>query len=103
MIYFKSVLVGIGTMLLGCLVMPVAMMLWWFGKANNLAANKAETGPGEGLAVSFSPMGLGSHLAHSLGFWVFVVVLFCAGFLIALRFQKKQGDGAQNASRICDG
>src|SRR5947209_5628691 len=67
MMYFKSVLVGLGTVLSGCVVTPIAMMIWWTWKSN--AANKA--GPGEMQVVSFSPMGLENHLAHSLGFWVF--------------------------------
>ncbi len=70
MIYFKGVLIGFGTVLLGCLVAPIALMMW--------SGWKSQGGPS---AVSFSPMGLAHHLAHSVGFWVFIIVLFTVGFM----------------------
>ena len=89
MMYFKSVLVGLGTVLLGCVVTPIAMITWWIWKPNS--TNKAApAGPGESLAVSFSPMGLQNHLAHSLEFWVFIIALFSAGFLASIYFLKRR-------------
>lgn len=88
MMYFKSVLVGISTMLLGCLVTPVAMMIWWFWKST-IASKAGPAGPGERQAVSFSLMGLTNHLAHSPVFWVFILVLFTAGFVPSAFFLKK--------------
>ena len=86
MMYVKSVLIGLGTVLLGCVVTPIAMMIGWISKSNT--TDKA--GPGESQAVSFSPMGLENHLAHSFGFWVFILALFSAGFLPSLFFLKKR-------------
>jgi hypothetical protein len=89
MMYFKSVLVGLGTVLLGCLVTPIALVIWWSWKSET--ANKAgPAGPGEVQTVSFSPMGLENHLAHSLGFWVFIIALFSAGFLPSVYFLKRR-------------
>lgn len=82
--YFKSVLVGLGTVLLGCVVTPIAMMIWWISKSSTAHG----AGPGEGQAISFSPRGLENHLAHSLSFWVFIIALFSAGFLASLYFLK---------------
>ena len=79
MIYFKNVLVGFGTVLLGCLVAPIALMIWASWKSS-----------GGGTTVSFSLMGLANHLAHSLGSWVFIVVLFTAGFVPSVFFAKRQ-------------
>ena len=76
MIYFKSVLIGLGAVLLGCVVTPIAMTMWISWKSG------VDT-------VSFSPMGLANHLAHSLGFWVFIVALFSAGFLPSVHFLKR--------------
>ena len=78
MIYFKSMLVGFGTVLLGCLVAAIAMMFWAAWKSHGGAAT-----------VSFTPMGLAYHLAHSSGFWVFIVVLFTAGFVPSVFFSKR--------------
>ena len=78
MIYFKGVLIGVGTVLLGCLVAPIALMIW--------ASWKSQVGA---TTVSFSPMGLAHHLAHSLGFWVFIIVLFTAGFVPSVFFPKR--------------
>ena len=89
MMHFKSVLVGLGTVLLGCVVTPIAMMIWWIWKSST--ANEAgPAGPGERQAISFSPMGLENHLAHSLGFWVFIIALFSAGFLASVHFLKRR-------------
>jgi hypothetical protein len=74
MIYFKGVLIGFGTVLLGC---PIALMIWAIWKSQ-----------GEAVAVSYSPMGLEHHLSHSLGFWVLIVVLFIAGFVPPVFFRR---------------
>jgi len=86
MMYLKSVLVGFGTLLLGCALALVAMMMWWTRRSST--GNKA--GPGETLTVSFSPMGLESHMAHSVLFWVFIIGLFSAGFLTSLCFLRRR-------------
>ncbi len=78
MIYFKGVLVGFGTVLLGCLVAPIALLIWAGWKSQ-----------GGGTTVSFSPMGLAHHLTHSLGFCVFIIVLFTAGFVPSVFFTKR--------------
>lgn len=78
MIYFKGVLIGIGTVLLGCLVAPVAWMIW--------AARRSQD---EGATISYSPMGLENHLTHSPAFWVFIIALFAAGFVPSVFFRKR--------------
>ena len=78
MTYFKGVLFGFGTMLSGCLVAPIAWIIW--------ALRTSQAGTAH---VSYSPMGLGSHLTHSLGFWVFIIVLFAAGFVPSVFFPKR--------------
>jgi hypothetical protein len=75
MIYFKGVLIGFGTVLLAT---PIALMIW--------VILKSQGGP---APVSFSPMGLENHLAHSLGFWVLTIVLFAAGFVPSVIFLKR--------------
>jgi hypothetical protein len=75
MIYFKGVLIGLGTALLGT---PIALMIWAIWKSQGGAAT-----------VSFSPMGLANHLEHSLGFWVLIIVLFTAGFVPPVFFPKR--------------
>src|SRR5579862_9451013 len=77
MMYFKSVLAGLGTVLLGCVVAPIGMMAWTSWNSHS------ET------TVSFSPMGLTNHLSHSLGFWVFILVLFTAGLVPYAFFAKR--------------
>jgi hypothetical protein len=72
------VLVGFGTVLFGCLVAPIGLMIW--------AGWKSQGGE---TTVSFSPMGLANHLAHSLGFWVFIIVLFTTGFVPSVFFSKR--------------
>jgi hypothetical protein len=73
--YFKGVLIGFGTGLLG---MPIAWMIWAIWKPQGGAAT-----------VSFSPMGLANHFAHSLAFWVLTIVLFTAGFVPSVFFAKR--------------
>lgn len=75
MIYFKGVLIGFGTVLLGA---PIGLMIWAIWKSQGGAAT-----------VSFSPMGVAKHLAHSLGFWVLTMVLFTAGFVPSVFFLKR--------------
>jgi hypothetical protein len=77
MIYFKGVLIGFGTVLLGCLIAPIVLMIWAGWNSHG------------GTTVSFSPMGLANHLAHSLGFWAFIIVLFTAGFVPSAFFAKR--------------
>ncbi len=78
MMYVKGVLSGFGTVLLGCLFAPIALIIWDHGKS-----------PSTSMTVSFSPMGLMSHLAHSVGFWAFFIVLFTAGFVLSVLFPKR--------------
>ena len=78
MIYFKGVLIGLGSVLLGCLAAPVGLMIW---AGRNSAAG--------GTAVSFSPMGLANHLSHSLGFWICIIVLFTASFVRTVFVRKR--------------
>jgi len=80
---YKNVLVGLGTALLGCIVTPIAAMIWYFWKASK-AAPPAPAGPGETLAVSFSPLGLLSHP----WFWWLIIALGVAGFLISMYLQR---------------
>jgi len=78
MIYFKGVLIGLGSVLLGCLAAPVALMFWARWRS-----------PGVGTTVSFSQMGLANHLAYSQGFWILVLVLFAAGFVPSVLLPKR--------------
>ena len=78
MIYIKGVLIGFGTVLLGCLIAPITVMIWLSWKSQGGAAT-----------VSFSPLGLAYHLAHSLRFWVFIVVLFTAGVVPSVFLPKR--------------
>jgi hypothetical protein len=75
MIYFKSLLVGLCAVLLGCVLAPIAMLVWasWVSQS------------GDGATVSFSPMGL----LHSLSFWIFIILLFLAGFVSSVFFLKR--------------
>ena len=84
MIYFKSVLVGLGTALLGCIVAPIAVMIWYFWKATKDAP--ARPGPGETLTVSFSPLGFINHFPW---FWWFITALGIAGFLISVYLRRR--------------
>ena len=90
MIYLKGVAIGFGTAVLGCIVTPIVMMLWWVGKATVAADKAGPAGPGERMTVSFSPMGLINHfgLTHPW-FWVFIIALFFTGFLISVNLQKR--------------
>jgi hypothetical protein len=65
-------LIGFGTVLLGT---PIALMAWTIWKSH-------------GAVVSFSPMGLTNHLAHSFSLWVLIVVLFIVGFVPSV-FSRK--------------
>jgi len=82
MVYFKSLLVGLGTALFGCVVTPIVMMVW----AAWRASKAAPIGPGEQQAVSFSPLGF---INHFWWFSPFIVVLFCAGFLLSVYLQRR--------------
>lgn len=53
--YFKGVLIGFGTVLLGA---PTALVIWVIWRSSQ----------GEAPTVSFTSMGLANHLAHSLAF-----------------------------------
>jgi hypothetical protein len=70
------VLIGFGTVLLGT---PITLMIWAIWRPFQ----------GGAATVSFSPMGLASHLAHSLSFWVLITVLFTAGFVLSVFFPKR--------------
>ena len=80
--YFKGVLVGFGTVLLGCVAAPIALIIRDSWKSQ-----------GGGTTVSFSLMGLTNHLVHSSVFWVFILVLFGAGFLPSY-FSEEMSRGA---------
>jgi hypothetical protein len=75
MIYFKGMMFGFGSVLLGT---PIAFMIWAIWKSQGGAAT-----------VSFSPTGLANHLAHSFGFWVLTIALFTAGFVPSVFLPKK--------------
>lgn len=75
MIYFKGVLLGLCTVLLG---MPIALIVWSIARFKPGAAT-----------VSFSPLGLTNHLAHSFGMWLLILLLFAAGF-VPFVFLKKR-------------
>ncbi len=77
MIYVKGVLAGFAAVLLGCLVTPIGLMIRAGWKANGAAT------------ISFSPMGLANHLAHSMAFRAFILVLSFAGFVSSLFFSKR--------------
>lgn len=64
---FKGVLIGLGAVLLGT---PIALIVWTIWQSRAAATT-----------VSFTPLGLANHLAHSSGFWVLIIVLFTAGFV----------------------
>ena len=81
---YKNVLVGLGTALLGCIVTPIAAMIWYFWKATK-DAPPAPAGPGERVAVSFSLLGF---LNHFPWFWWFIIALGVAGFLISVYLQR---------------
>lgn len=74
MIYFKSALIGLGAVLLGCMAAPIAMLIWmsW----------KTQSGP---ITIGFSP----TALVHSVGFWAFIIVLFITGFVPSLFFLRR--------------
>jgi hypothetical protein len=71
------VLVGLATVLLGCPVAVVVRMIW--------ASRNSQV-----QAISFSPMGLAEHLAHSFSFWALVIVLFTAGFIPSVLLQRRR-------------
>lgn len=76
--YFKGVLIGLGTVLLGCLVAPVAFVI------------RAIMIPQVGTTtVNYSVLGLAHHLARSLSFWIFVLVLFALGFVPTVFFRRR--------------
>lgn len=83
--YFKSTLVGISTVVLGCVVTVISMMIWFFWKASS----NARPGPGEQWAASFSFRGLWDLPSRSAGFWLFVIALFAVGFLISQCLQRR--------------
>lgn len=78
MIYFRGVFIGLAAVLVGT---PIALIIWAL-----LRSQRA--------TVSFSPMGLATHLAHSVGFWVLIIVLFIAGFVTSVFFRRESADVA---------
>lgn len=74
MIYFKSAFIGLGTVLLGCVVAPIAMLIW--------ASWTTET---EEITIGFSPMAI----VHTVGFWIFIILLFTVGFVPSIFFLRK--------------
>jgi len=90
MSYFKGVAIGFGTAVLGCILTPIVMMLWWFVKATGAANKAGPSGPGERMAVSFSPMGFIHHFGlNRPWFGLFILGLFFAGFLTSVYLQKR--------------
>ena len=77
MIYFKSTLVGLGTVVAGCVVATIVILIWasWMIR---------KSGTGEAF-IGFSPI----QMMHSMDFWTFIVVLFTAGFLLSVLFLKR--------------
>jgi hypothetical protein len=72
MTYFKAVLVGFASVLVG---LPIALVVWTLSRSQSGAAT-----------VSFSPLGLANHLA---GLGVLIIVLFAVGF-VPFVFLKKR-------------
>ena len=83
---YKNVFVGLGTALLGCIVTPIIVMIWYSWKATE-AAPPGPAGPRETVTVSFSPLGF---LNHFPWFWWFVLALGVAGFLISMYLQRRR-------------
>lgn len=77
MIYFKSTLIGIVTVLVGCLVAPIVILM----RARSMMA---KSGIGA-VAIGISPI----ELMHTVGFWAFLFVLFTAGFLLSAFFLRR--------------
>ena len=77
MTYFKSVLIGLGTVLVGCMVAPIALVIW-------ASCMTRKSGIGA-ASIGFSPI----QIMHSTDFWVFIIVLFTAGFLLSVLFLKR--------------
>ena len=78
MTYFKGVLVGFGTVLVGCLIALIALIV--------LASRNSH---GE-TTVSFSPMGFINHFGPTRPwFSVFIIAMFFSGFLITVYLQKR--------------
>jgi hypothetical protein len=73
-IYFKSVLIGIGVAVLGCVIVPIARVAW--------ATRKARIG---GMTIGFSLI----DVAHYWVFWVCCILLFIGGFASSLFVLKK--------------
>jgi hypothetical protein len=76
-IYFKSTLLGLVTVLVGCVIAPIILLM----RARSMMT---KSGIGS-AAIGISPI----ELMHTTGFWVFVMVLFRAGFLMSLFFLKR--------------
>jgi hypothetical protein len=66
---FKSMLAGLGMVLVGSVVAPLALIVW----------RSRQHPPG-----GFSPMGMVNHLTSSWVFWLFLIVLFAAGYAMSL-------------------
>ena len=73
---FKHVFVGLAAVLLGCVVAPITTIIW---------CSLGRTPP-----LTFSPMGLVNHMTSSSVFWLFLIVLFAAGYAISL-FRMRHG------------
>jgi hypothetical protein len=75
--YFKSVLIGLGTVLVGCVLAPIALVIWgtWMTRKRGIGAE----------SIGFSPI----QIMHSMDFWAFIIVLFTAGFFLSVLFLKR--------------
>lgn len=74
MVYFKSALIALCTVLFGCVITPILMLIWASWKNDR-----------DEIAIGFSPMGL----AHSVSFWIFIFALSAAGSILSALFLKK--------------
>jgi len=74
MICLKRVLTGRGAVVLECVIVPVALVIW--------AARKTGVG---GATIGFSPI----DVVHSRDFGTFFILLFMGGFISSILFLKK--------------
>jgi hypothetical protein len=73
-IYFKSALIGFATVVFGCVITLIVLVIW--------ASRKTDIGD---VSIGFSPI----DAAHSVGFWAFIILLFAVGFISSLLLLKK--------------
>jgi len=87
-IYFKSTLFGVIAVLVGCVVAPFVMLI---------RARSMMTKSGIGaVSIGISPI----ELMHTVGFWVFVMVLFSAGFLLSVFLMRRRMRGSKHSYEL---